>query len=182
MRDYCHSRQSPGTLRGMAPPKKKADAPRARLVAMGERIRTALEEAGVKQTDAAGLVGVRPHTFWRYTKGQVDPKNKLPAIAKVVNKSVEWLRGDDGAPELDETQAVVAAFIRDTGPTMRPPLTPGEARHLQLWPYHRVTPGKLLDSVIEMRRGLSADEIAGSAEATADAQARADALGVKRRK
>jgi transcriptional regulator with XRE-family HTH domain len=176
----CHGSPSTGILRPMAP--KKTQAGRPELIATGRRIRAAADAAGLKQAQLAEAVGVKAHTMWRYMEGVTDPKNNLYAISRAVGVSVEHLRGDDEAPLHDDAQSVIERFVLDIGPTFKPPLTAAEARQLRMWPYHRVTAGKLLDFVTEMRRGLAAEEISASTEATAAAQAKGDALGVRRRK
>lgn len=163
--------------RGMA---KKALDPA--LVAMGRRIREAAKATGRTFADVAKDVGVQPHTLDRYMRGDTDPARKLYDISRVTGRSVEWLRGDAGAPLRDEVQETIEAFIHEDGARLKPPLSAAEARHVRTWPHRKVTRGRLLDMVLDLRRGMDADDIAAAETATEEARARGAALGVPARR
>lgn len=145
------------------------------------RIKQVIEDKGLKQADIAREINVTPTTMWKYLSGDVGIDKKLTKIARAIGVSAEWL--ENGGEDAGDPQSLeIEAFVREIGPTLRPPLTDDEARWARAWPYHRVTRGKLLDAVVQQRSGLSAEESAASAEVTEAARAKGVALGVPKRK
>lgn len=145
------------------------------------RIRQVIDEKHIQQTAIAEAIGTTPVTVWKYLNGQVGIDKKLVKIARVLGVSAEWLE-HGGEMQPDVHTAEIEAFIAEVGPTLRPPLSSDEARWARAYPYHRVTRGKLLDMVLQQRRGLSHEEAAASAEVTEAARAAGEALGVPRRR
>lgn len=63
---------------------------------VGDRIKQARLEAGLKQHELADLIGVGMRQIQYYEAGESDPYRKLKKIAEVTGKTVGWLlRGDD---------------------------------------------------------------------------------------
>jgi transcriptional regulator with XRE-family HTH domain len=60
---------------------------------LGARVRGLREKRGLKQTDLAAKVGVRPHTLWRIEAGQVaNPRARvLEGLARELKVTVDFL-------------------------------------------------------------------------------------------
>lgn len=64
---------------------------------VGGRIRLARKRAGLKGTELAAHVGVRPHTLWRYDR--IKPSAEaLYGIADACGTTMEWLLMGVGDP------------------------------------------------------------------------------------
>lgn len=59
---------------------------------LGDRIRAARLERGLKGTTLADAVGVRAHTVWRWEAGKVHPDaDNVALIARALGVSTDWL-------------------------------------------------------------------------------------------
>lgn len=65
------------------------------LVAIGERIAKAREEAGLRQEDLADMIERSTRTVQSYEAGTSSPYRKIREISAVTGRSVEWLLHGD---------------------------------------------------------------------------------------
>lgn len=70
---------------------------KARVEAIGSRIRTRRELLGIGQAELADRVKLRAQTVWRYEHGRAEPKATImSAIARELQTTAKWLvAGDD---------------------------------------------------------------------------------------
>lgn len=152
------------------------------LAAQGRRIREAIDAKEISYKEAAELLGIVQHGLDRWMAGVVSARHRFADLERITGRPATWFERGDG-PRVATGAEVIEAFIRETGPTLNPPLTASEAAFVRRWPHHRVTRAKLLGVVDEARLGLAPDDIAASAAATEKARAKGDAMGgVPRRK
>lgn len=151
------------------------------LRAQGERIREAIDAAGLTYREAAEALGIVAHGLDRWMAGAASASHRFRDLERVTGRPAAWFERGSG-PVVATGAEVIEAFIRETGPQLRPPLSSAEAAFLRRWPFHRVTRAKLLGVIDEARLGIAPEDIAASAEATEAARAKGAALGVKRRK
>lgn len=75
-----------------------------------ERLRTILEETGIRQTDLCDKAGIGKSAMSQYLHGAFVPKQaKLSAIAEALDVSEGWLMGYD-VPRLRRVQFIEAGF------------------------------------------------------------------------
>ena len=148
---------------------------------IASRIRETIKARGIKQADLARTVDVTPTTMWKYLSGTTGPDKKLVAIARALGVSAEWLE-NGGEDNGDPFTRVIETFITEIGPTLKPPLSPLEAEWARKYPHHRVTHGKLLDMVLSVRNGLTAEEAADSAQITDEQRTKGARLGTPKRR
>ncbi len=150
-------------------------------LAIVRRIKQTLDDKNIKQTELAKAIGVTPVTVWKYLNNGLGVEKKLTKIARALEVSPDWL--ENGGEDIGDPHTMeIEGFIREMGPTLRPPLTAEEERFVRAWPHHRVTRGKLLDAILQARAGLSPEEALASSDATEAARAKGNALGVPKRK
>ena len=86
-----------------------------------ERIREAMEAAGLKPTDLAKATGMSDSTISRYLSGQMEPKQKaINLLAKALGVTEMWLWGYNvpqerplGQKKNDELVKVIARLRKD---------------------------------------------------------------------
>lgn len=60
----------------------------------GERLRTARNEAGYTQEEAAKHIGTKQNTISKYETGTLEPSlETLGALAQLYNANINWLLG-----------------------------------------------------------------------------------------
>ncbi len=152
--------------------------PSAAAIAIGRRIREAAEaeaeRSGRTLKAIAKDIGVEPHTLDRYMSGKTNPQRRLWDISRVVRRSVEWLRGDEDASEMDATQRLIEGYVT------RKKLAPHEARVVRATSHYRVTEALLDDLLDDLRNGMSAQEAIGTAAVTEEKRAKARERGMPR--
>lgn len=72
------------------------------MTRMAEKIRLAREAKGLTQEAFAEAVGVEPPSVSRWENGVNEPKGKLPKIAQVLGKPVEWFQEDANQDEIQQ--------------------------------------------------------------------------------
>lgn len=91
---------------------------------IGERIKQAREQAGLRQEDLADLLGVATRTVQNYEGAATKPFKQLNAIAAATGTTTEWLlhgdssSGEDGdgtagVASIDHRLEELAAAVRD---------------------------------------------------------------------
>lgn len=64
------------------------------VMAFAERLKTARQAAGLTQAELAEKIGVKRSTYGQFEQGRNEPNvSTLPALARELNISVEWLLG-----------------------------------------------------------------------------------------
>jgi transcriptional regulator with XRE-family HTH domain len=64
---------------------------------MGMRLRAAREQRSLKQSELADMVGMRPHSLWRYEAGRAAPGTpRLLKLARALGVRLEWLVSGEG--------------------------------------------------------------------------------------
>ena len=64
---------------------------------LGQRLRAAREQRALSQAGLADMVGIRPHSMWRYESAHVMPSaDRLMKLARALSVRVEWLMGGGG--------------------------------------------------------------------------------------
>lgn len=58
---------------------------------IGNRVRTARKELGIRQTELADLLHVTERTMQAIEKGEVDPWRHVEALAPILNKTPGWI-------------------------------------------------------------------------------------------
>lgn len=98
--------------------------------AVGERIRRTRLLRGMKQTELAEAVGVKPHSMWRYEEGENQPNpQKLDKIAEALGVPHRWLvRGGAAPPGLGDDDDERAKPRRPI--VLDPPITQEQQREL----------------------------------------------------
>lgn len=67
-----------------------------RVASAAERIREAMDDAGIKQTELAKSTGMSDSTIFRYLSGKMEPKQKaINLLARELNVTEMWLWGYD---------------------------------------------------------------------------------------
>jgi transcriptional regulator with XRE-family HTH domain len=76
---------------------------------IGERIKQARNEKGLRQEDLADLINVSTRTIQGYELGETNQYRRLKVISEVLGRPVEWfLHGD-----LEQTDPATIVAIRD---------------------------------------------------------------------
>lgn len=85
---------------------------KAKAVALGERLRIALDIRGMSQADLAKLTNIDRQKISAYCQGRYRPKlEPLKSMARALEVNSMWLYGEEGA-EMDE--AITKEVIRRT--------------------------------------------------------------------
>ena len=72
----------------------RGNADNAGIPVLAQRLKQARLEAGLKQREAADVLGVSPNTIWRYENDRLTPSNAaLLGLSHIYAKPVAWFRG-----------------------------------------------------------------------------------------
>lgn len=88
-----------------------------RVATTPERLKEAMDAAGIKQIDLAHKSGLSHSTISRYISGQVEPRQEaIIKLAKVLNVSEWWLWGYDvpqvRSPEQKKNDAIIGVVSK----------------------------------------------------------------------
>ena len=88
-----------------------------RVATTPERLREAMDAAGIKQIDLAHKSGLSHSTISRYISGQVEPRQEaIIKLATVLNVSEWWLWGYDvpqvRSPEQKKNDAIIGVVSK----------------------------------------------------------------------
>lgn len=88
-----------------------------RVATTPERLKEAMDTAGIKQIDLAHKSGLSHSTISRYISGQVEPRQEaIIKLAKVLNVSEWWLWGYDvpqvRSPEQKKNDAIIGVVSK----------------------------------------------------------------------
>jgi transcriptional regulator with XRE-family HTH domain len=87
----------------------------------GERIKLARETAGLNQAELAERLSVEPPTVSRWENGVNEPRpSQLIKLAKIVNRSVDWIKGIDesGNQDIEKRLADLEAMMIAQAPEL----------------------------------------------------------------
>ena len=72
----------------------RGNADNSMIPGLAQRLKTARNEAGFNQREAAKAIGVDPNTIWRYENDRLNPSNSaLLAMSYTYRKAISWLKG-----------------------------------------------------------------------------------------